>query len=99
MTPNYTSIAFVSERPTCVSNAYGCFNTDNRSIEIWRGVPPHRLFQVIVHEMGHSFRIGHVQDFHGIMSPTLDVAKEYITNHDIEFVCQHHKCPCREPEY
>jgi hypothetical protein len=82
------------------NTAYGCEYASSGRIKLSSDIPDHKLFQVVVHELGHAMApyAGHVGAWQGIMSEYVSESRPYITRHDIELICRDYDCPCSNPE-
>lgn len=79
--------------------AYGSSWTSSR-IMILDTLEPHKLCQVMAHEMGHILRrdFGHPGPDHSMSYPVTHISTTKITQFDIDAVCDYWPCGCETPE-
>lgn len=101
--PRYRTIIIVPVIERCgkldTDDIWGCYYPTSGQITLSAKIPRDKLLQVLTHEMGHSLAPGsHVPRDKGIMAPEVRRALPYITQADIDMVCEEYDCPCQRPE-
>lgn len=108
--PKYATIRTVQAPLYCFNKEkpfLGCYIRDTGEILISSTLLGYQyaelLREVVAHEMGHTLIDSSVQDVHtapftGIMSKYTGDSVPYITQTDIDLVCQKENCPCQHPE-